>query len=114
MKSKRNLVIGAMFLVLLADLAVSYKVLTHQFVDEAAGAPAPIFEVDPFLPKPLPNHLILGNTIGVSVDAQDHVWIIHRGGTLEAKEVYAAANPPQASCCLPAPPVLAFDQGGNL
>ncbi len=65
-------------------------------------------------PKPLPNHWVIGNTIGVSVDAQDHVWIIHRAGSLEAKEVYATANPPAAECCTPAPPVLEFDQAGNL
>ena len=45
---------------------------------------APRFEVDPLWPKPLPNHWIMGQTIGVSVDAQDHVWIIHRAGSLEA------------------------------
>jgi DNA-binding beta-propeller fold protein YncE len=50
----------------------------------------------------------------VSVDAQDHVWIIHRGGSLEEKEVYATANPPRAECCVPAPPILEFDQAGNL
>src|SRR5262249_23918653 len=81
---------------------------------EDAGARVQLFELAPFWPKPLPNHWLLGNTIGVSVDAQDHVWIIHRGGTLEPKEVYATANPPAASCCVPAPPVLEFDQTGNL
>ena len=65
-------------------------------------------------PKPLPNHWVIGQTIGVSVDAQDHVWIIHRAGALERMEVYAAANPPAAECCAPAPPVLEFDQEGNL
>jgi len=66
-------------------------------------------------PKPLPNHWLLGNVIGLSVDAQDHVYIIHRGeGTLNSKEIYAAANPPAADCCLPAPPVLEFDAEGNL
>ncbi len=55
---------------------------------------APEFEVDPMWPKPLPNHWLLGMTIGVSVDAQDHIWIIHRGGSLEPKEVYMQANPP--------------------
>ncbi|MEO8482370.1 MAG: hypothetical protein ABI634_09195 [Acidobacteriota bacterium] len=40
---------------------------------------APTFEVDPLWPKPLPNHWVLGQTIGVAVDAQDHVWIVHRG-----------------------------------
>jgi DNA-binding beta-propeller fold protein YncE len=62
----------------------------------------------------LPNHWLLGNTIGVSADAQDHIWIIHRQGSLEPKEIYATTNPPGASCCVPAPPVLAFDQAGNL
>ncbi|MBZ5675970.1 MAG: hypothetical protein LAP61_17150 [Acidobacteriia bacterium] len=75
---------------------------------------APRFEVDPMWPKPLPNHWILGQTIGVSVDAQDHVWIIHRAGSLEAGEVHATTNPPTAKCCAPAPPVLEFDPAGNL
>ncbi|PYR40035.1 MAG: hypothetical protein DMF95_34520, partial [Acidobacteria bacterium] len=40
---------------------------------------------------------------------------IHRGaGSLEPKEIYAAANPPASECCIPAPPVLEFDQEGNL
>ena len=30
-------------------------------------------------PKPLPNHWLLGSTIGVGVDSKDHVFIIHRG-----------------------------------
>ena len=114
MKSKRQLLIGVIFLVLLAALAVGQKLLESRAVAEAAGVQAPMFEVDPLWPKPLPNHWLLGNTIGVSVDAQDHVWIIHRGATLEPKEVYAITNPPGASCCFPAPPILAFDQAGNL
>ena len=55
-----------------------------------------------------------GQTIGVSVDAQDHIWIIHRAGSLEPGEVHATTNPPIAQCCAPAPPVLEFDQAGNL
>jgi len=114
MKPKRDLLIGMAFLVLLAALAVGEKVFESRAVAEAAGVQAPTFEVDPLWPKPLPNHWLLGNTIGVSVDAQDHVWIIHRAGSLEPKEVYASTNPPGASCCLPAPPVLEFDQTGSL
>src|SRR5262245_4404538 len=34
----------------------------------------PTFEVDPLWPKPLPNHWILGQTIGVSIDGRDHIW----------------------------------------
>jgi DNA-binding beta-propeller fold protein YncE len=111
---KRNLYVGAIFLFLLAAFGTASLVLQKRATAEAAGVQAPIFEVDPMWPKPLPNHWLLGQTIGVSVDAQDHVWIIHRGGSLEAKEIYATANPPAASCCVPAPPVLEFDQEGNL
>ena len=75
---------------------------------------APRFEVDLTWPKPLPNHWILGATIGVSTDAKDHVWIVHRPGSLEPGEVHATTNPPTAQCCAPAPPVLEFDQAGNL
>src|SRR5499427_5210673 len=114
MKSKRNLAIGVGFLVVLTALAVGERILEKRTVAEAAGVQAPTFEVDPLWPKLLLNHWFLGNTIGVSVDAQDHVWIIHRGGSLEEKEVYATANPPRADCCVPAPPVLEFDQTGNL
>src|SRR3954468_3917057 len=44
----------------------------------------PTFEVDPYWPKPLPNHWVTGSTIGLSVDAQDNVWTIHRPNTVEA------------------------------
>ena len=83
-------------------------------VVHAGSEMAPAFVVDPFWPKPLPNHWILGQSIGVSVDAQDHVWIIHRPASLEPGEVHATTNPPTAQCCAPAPPVLEFDQAGNL
>jgi DNA-binding beta-propeller fold protein YncE len=75
---------------------------------------APIFEVDPLWPKPLPNHWVLGSTIGVSVDAQDHVWIIHRPNTVEDNFKAATFTPPIGKCCTPAPPILEFDQQGNL
>lgn len=75
---------------------------------------APRFEVDPLWPKPLPNHWLLGAVIGVDVDDDDNVWIVHRGGSLEEKEVYATWDPPASYCCYPAPPVLAFNQEGGL
>jgi len=48
------------------------------------------------------------------VDAQDNVWIVHRQGSLEKGELHASTNPPMAMCCMAAPPVLEFDQAGNL
>jgi len=83
----------------------------------SGGAQAPMFEVDPFWPKPLPNHWILGPTIGVSVDSRDHVWIVHRNAPNlfgANTEIGAAQDPPLSACCVPAPPVLEFDPDGNL
>jgi DNA-binding beta-propeller fold protein YncE len=78
----------------------------------AKPAQAPIFEVDPFWPKPLPNHWVMGSTIGLSVDAQDHVWVIHRPGSVD--DNFKAADLKIGTCCKVAPPVLEFDQAGNL
>jgi hypothetical protein len=55
---------------------------------------------------------VLGSTIGVSVDAQDHVWIIHRPGSVP--DELKAADLKIGACCHVAPPVLEFDQAGNL
>src|SRR5436190_14857600 len=112
--TKRNLGIGLAFVTVVGGLWIASGVLEKKAVVEAAGVQAPRFEVDPMWPKPLPNHWILGQSIGVSVDGQDHIWMIHRGGSLEAGEVHATTNPPTAQCCAPAPPVLEFDQAGNL
>lgn len=75
---------------------------------------APAFEVDPFWPKPLPNQWVLGSTIGLSVDDRDHVWILHRPQTVDDNFKAADLTPPLGACCKVAPPVLEFDQAGNL
>ena len=91
------------------------------------GVPAgvPQFSVDPFWPQPLPNNWILGQVAGLSVDDEDHIWIIHRPWTVQP--INAGATPPMdvrghqwghaplaAECCVTAPPVLEFDQAGNV
>jgi hypothetical protein len=92
--------------------------LTATLAAAAAQTPqAPAFQVDPFWPKPLPNHWLFGSITGVAVDAQNHVWVVHRGAaSLNARtEIGLAANPPTAeTCCLPAPFVLRFDPSGKL
>ena len=72
------------------------------------------FEVDPFWPKPLPNHWILGEVSGVAIDAHDHVWILQRPKTLTERETGAIAKPPKSECCAPAPSVIEFDSEGNV
>src|SRR3989454_7949353 len=116
MKAKRNLYVGAAFLTGLVALGVAQNALQKTAAAQGKGSvQAPRFEVDPMWPKPLPNHWLLGSTIGVSVDAQDHVWIIHRSSaTLNNNERGAELDPPTGECCKGAPPVLEFDQAGNL
>ena len=83
---------------------------------QTAKAACPSLQVDPLWPKPLPNHWLLGSVTGVAVDAQDHIWVVHRGyDSLTARtEIGAATTPPTADeCCVPAPPVLEFDHGGQ-
>jgi DNA-binding beta-propeller fold protein YncE len=74
----------------------------------------PRFQVDPFWPKPLPYKWILGQVSGIAVDSRDRIWVVHRPGSLTARERAAEQNPPEAKCCAAAPPVLIFDQSGNL
>ena len=116
MTRKRTLFVGTGLIAAVAALGVGQQLLEQRASAQAKSAvQAPRFEVDPMWPKPLPNHWVMGNVIGVGVDTQDHVYLIHRGaGSLEAKEIYAAENPPASECCLPAPPVLEFDAEGNL
>src|SRR5437879_9703636 len=70
------------------------------------GNRIPSFEVDPFWPKPLPNHWLVGAVVGIAVDARDHIWITHRPSTLQPNET--------RSFWKAAPPVLEFDQDGAL
>jgi DNA-binding beta-propeller fold protein YncE len=54
---------------------------------------------------------------GVAVDAQDHIWVVHRGyDSMTARTEIGAATTPKTAeeCCVPAPPVLEFDPAGNL
>ena len=113
---RRNLYVGATFVALLVVLGVGSSMLGKRAAIQAAttNVMAPRFEVNPLWPKPLPNHWLMGQTIGVSVDASDHIWVIHRGGSLEPGEQHATTNPPTAQCCAPAPPILEFDEEGNL
>jgi DNA-binding beta-propeller fold protein YncE len=112
---RRNVFIGAGFIALLATLGVSQSVLEKQALAQAGGGiTAPRFEVDPMWPKPLPNGWYIGQTIGVWADTQDHIWIIHRNDSLDPVEAAADQNPPTGECCKKAPPIIEFDQAGNV
>jgi DNA-binding beta-propeller fold protein YncE len=111
MNRRRGIILG------LGLVALAGVLWAGQAALQTAGAQsgqAPIFEVDPLWPKPLPNNWRIGSSIGVDVDDQDVVWMIHRPATLAAGEIRATPEIATSDCCVPAPPVLAFDQEGNL
>jgi hypothetical protein len=112
MKGKVYVYAGASALSLIAILGTGSILVTKRAVVHAADVMVPKFEVDPMWPKPLPNHWVIGSTIGLSMDGKDNVWIIHRPGSLDQKEVYSTRD--EADCCTAAPDVLEFDQEGNL
>src|ERR1044071_8547785 len=113
MMRKRNLLIAATLAVSIVSLFAGQRAIS---AGVGPAAEAPMFEVDPMWPKPLPNHWILGSTIGVGVDSKDHVFIIHRGfPTLNARtEAGSDTKPATGECCSAAPPILEFDPDGNL
>src|SRR3954471_16415184 len=80
----------------------------------ALAGDVPAFAVEASWPKPLPNNWILGQVGGITVDAQGHVWMIHRPRSLTDDEKGATLTPPRSKCCVSAPPVLEFDAEGNL
>jgi DNA-binding beta-propeller fold protein YncE len=84
---------------LLTNLSVSADRVNAQ---QNSGAPK--FKVDPFWPKPLPDHWVTASVGGTCVDAQDHVFIVSRGD-LSPKEKKNATT---------SPPIVEFDQAGNM
>jgi len=111
----RKFVLGTALAAVIGGLGVGQAVLQKRAEAQGSTVQAPIFEVDPLWPKPLPNNWLLGWTIGIWVDELDHVWVIHRGaGGLHNNERGAELNPPIAECCRTAPPILVFDSDGTL
>jgi DNA-binding beta-propeller fold protein YncE len=150
MKRTRNFYVGISVVAVVAVLTALQLML--QTKATAQGLQAGVYEIAPLWPKPLPNHWVLGSTVGLAVDSHDHIWIVHRGKStidpnLGAMMTYPPAAPrggragargaaPSARagrdvvpagetaptglkpiselCCTEAPPVLEFDQDGNV
>src|ERR1700724_3485240 len=102
----RYLYFGGGWMVLGVVCGIGQFLLGSSAAAQDSKTQSTVFHVDPMWPKPLPNRWVLGSVIGVSVDSQDHVWIVHRPATLQANEIRSSWKA--------APPVLEFDQAGNL
>ena len=67
---RRQLFVSTLFLAAIGVLGAGQSFVERAGVVQAqSGVEAPTFEVDPLWPKPLPNHWVMGMTIGVAVDA---------------------------------------------
>ncbi len=110
MRRRREVVIGVSIVTVIVGLSLASTGFARLAAAQAgATVQAPMFEVDPLWPKPLPNHWVTGNNIGIAADAQDRIWMIHRVSGVGAQFKGAGA-----SCCTTAPPIMGFDQAGNL
>ena len=65
---KRNVVCAALMTGSVIAVGVGLTMLQSAATAQQDLVDVPMFEVDPFWPKPLPNHWVLGNAIGVWVD----------------------------------------------
>lgn len=112
---KRSLTFGLALVGVIVIVAGAAEAMDNAAEDQAGSVP--LFEVDPFWPKPLPGHWLVGPMIGVTTDANDGVWVVHRNTPdqfVANTEIGAAQNPKLSDCCVPGFPVLHFDADGNL
>ncbi len=113
--TNKKLAIASLLTASLVALGIGQSKLQEPTIAASNDVMAPAFLVDPLWPKPLPNHWITGNTIGVDVDDRDHIFTVHRntenmfGGRTEIGLALGVAE-----CCTPAPPILEYDIEGNL
>src|SRR5690349_5354266 len=75
---------------------------------------APVYRVDPFWPKPLPNKWSMQQVVDIYVDKDDHIWAINRADDARPDELGAQTTPPRTECCVLGPEVLEFDAQGNV
>ena len=71
MRRKKNLLVGLSFLALIVACGVGQTLIDDTAEEQQVANGdnlVPMFEVDPFWPKPLPDHWVLGSTIGVDVE----------------------------------------------
>ena len=55
-----------------------------------AGAQAqekPMYKVDPYWPKPLPNKWIMQQVPTLTVDSHDHIWVLNRSRAIRPDEI---------------------------
>jgi hypothetical protein len=76
---------------------------------------APMYRVDAFWPKRLPNRWSMQQVTGLYVDEKnDHVWFLNRGAAADGDEIGGDGDPPRIACCVRGPEVIELDPEGNV
>src|ERR1700688_3861611 len=83
-------------------------------VPPAHSQSAPVYKVDPFWPKRLPNKWSTQQIVDIYVDKEDHVWVINRASDARPDELGAATTPPRTECCVVGPEIVEFDTDGSV
>jgi hypothetical protein len=82
----------------------------QQAVDEGG---APMFKVDPFWPKWLPNKWGMQQVTGIGIDpSNDHVWFLNRAAAANPDETGGANG--RLDCCIQGPELIDLDAEGNV
>ncbi len=83
-------------------------------VQAQQDVPIPLYKVDAFWPKPLPNNWSPQQFVDIYVDKDDHVWAVNRPIDARPDEMGGLWKPPQGSCCVLGPEIMEFDLRGNV
>ena len=112
--------LGVSGLALLVTVGVGMTALNR--TAEAQGAPS--YRNVPLWPQPFrDDSWVYGSITGVATDAQNNVWVVHRGndslegnekGMLNMPQNTPPTAPSSSVCCMAAPFVLQFDPAGKL
>src|ERR1051326_930271 len=100
MKRTIRVALAALSSIIVCALGM-WIILDRATAQAQSTRPVPTFEVDRSWPK-IPNGWVLGEAASVAVDAQDHVWLLHRPATVPVEQKAKAA-----------PPVVELDANGN-
>jgi hypothetical protein len=73
----------------------------------------PVFKVDPFWPKWLPNRWSMQQVTGIGIDPQnDHIWFINRAAAANPDEIGGDQN--KIDCCIRGPEIVELDHDGKV
>ena len=94
-------------------LAVGSVALSQQQQVQAVDANgAPMYKVDPFWPKPLPNRWSMQQVTGINIAPDDHIWFLNRAANANPDEIGGANH--EIDCCIRGPELIEMDQEGNV